>query len=51
MESQQPHIVIKRLELLDEMRESMIANVAYHSSDPHVGMRLILLDILFLNNH
>lgn len=26
MESQQPHIVIKRLELLDEMRESMIAN-------------------------
>ena len=30
----------KRLELLDEMRESMIANVAYHSSDPHVGMRL-----------
>jgi len=29
-----------RLELLDEMRESMIANIAYHSNDPHVGMRL-----------
>ena len=30
----------KRQELLDEMRESMIANIAYHSSDPHVGLRL-----------
>lgn len=30
----------KRQELLDEMRESMIANVAYHSSDPHVGLHL-----------
>lgn len=30
----------KREELLDEMRESMIANIAYHSSDPHVGLRL-----------
>ena len=30
----------KRQELLDEMRSSMIVNVAYHSSDPHVGMRL-----------
>jgi hypothetical protein len=29
-----------RLELLDEMRDSMIANIAYHSNDPHVGMRL-----------
>ena len=30
----------KRQELLDEMRESMIANVAYHSSDPHIGLHL-----------
>ena len=30
----------KRQELLDEMRESMIANIAYHSNDPNVGMHL-----------
>jgi predicted AAA+ superfamily ATPase len=32
--------VEKRQELLEAMRESMIANVAYHSNDPHVGLHL-----------
>jgi len=31
----------KRQEILDEMRESMIANIAYHSNDPH-GMHLTM---------
>jgi hypothetical protein len=30
----------KRLELLEAMRESMIANIAYHSNDPNVGLHL-----------
>ncbi|MBQ6725243.1 MAG: ATP-binding protein [Bacteroidales bacterium] len=32
--------VEKRQELLEAIRESMIANVAYHSNDPHVGLHL-----------
>jgi len=30
----------QRRELIEAMRESMIANVAYHTNDPHVGMHL-----------
>ena len=30
----------KRKELIEAMRESMIANVAYHCNDPHVGLHL-----------
>ena len=30
----------KRNELIEAMRESMIANVAYHCNDPHVGLHL-----------
>lgn len=30
----------KRIELLEALRESMIANIAYHSNDPNVGLRL-----------
>lgn len=30
----------KQRELLEAMRESMIANIAYHSSDPNVGLHL-----------
>ena len=30
----------KRQELLEALRESMIANIAYHSNDPNVGLHL-----------
>ena len=30
----------RRRELIEAMRESMIANIAYHTNDPHVGMHL-----------
>ena len=30
----------KRKELIEAIRESMIANVAYHCNDPHVGLHL-----------
>ncbi len=36
----QPTTTEKRYELLEALRESMIANVAYHADDPNVGRHL-----------